>query len=242
MQFWRFLMPSALGFSLRMASQMLVDRVKGAPPLPLRVRDFVAEHARPGDPADVLKVMDRFATEVRFLMNVGPAKGPLVQELVEKLPGGARVLELGAFCGYSAILLASKLGPEGRIVSVEKSAESVEGARANVEFAGLQDRIEFVHGASGEVIPTLTGTFDLVFLDHWKDLYRSDLISIEQQGLLRPGSIIVADNVGPLFGAAPYLDYVRGCGHYESEHREATLEYSTIADAVEISVYRPAGN
>ena len=47
MQLWRFLMPSALGFSLRMASQMLVDRVKGAPPLPLRVRDFVADNVGP---------------------------------------------------------------------------------------------------------------------------------------------------------------------------------------------------
>ena len=67
----------------------------------------------------------------------------------------------------------------------------------------------------------------------------ADLLSIEAAGLLRPGSLVVADNVGPLFDPTEYLDYVRTCGHYDCEHRESTLEYSDQPDAVEISVYRP---
>jgi catechol O-methyltransferase len=239
MQIWRFLQPAALGFSFRMLRETLIDRLTGAAPLPLRVRDFVAQHARPGDPEDVLRTMDRFATEVRFLMNIGPDKGPLVRELLAQLPRDARILELGAFCGYSSILLADTLGDAGRIVSIEVSAAAVEGARANVEFAGLGDRVEILHGGSTETIPTLEGSFDLVFLDHWKNLYKTDLEAIEANGLLRPGSIVVADNVGPIFGAAKYLDYVRNCGRYESENRVATIEYSSIPDAVEISTYRP---
>lgn len=239
MQIWRFLQPAALGFSFRMLRETLIDRLTGAAPLPLRVRDFVAQHARPGDPEDVLRTMDRFATEVRFLMNIGPDKGPLVRELLAQLPRDARILELGAFCGYSSILLADTLGDAGRIVSIEVSAAAVEGARANVEFAGLGDRVEILHGGSTETIPTLEGSFDLVFLDHWKNLYKTDLEAIEANGLLRPGSIVVADNVGPIFGAAKYLDYVRNCGRYESENRVATIEYSSIPDAVEISVYQP---
>jgi catechol O-methyltransferase len=239
MQFWRFLKPSFLRFSSRLLRENLVDRIRGAEPLPLRVRDYVAKNARKGDPQDVLKTMDRFAREERFLMNIGPDKGPLVREVLANLPRDARILELGAFCGYSSILLADTLGDGGRIDSVEVSGAAVEGSRANVEFAGLTNRIKIHHGASGEIIPTLDGPFDLVFLDHWKDLYKEDLKAIEAKGLLRPGSIVVADNVGPLFGAIPYLEYVRNCGHYETEHREATLEYSTIPDAVEISIYRP---
>ena len=240
MQIWRFLQPRALGFTFRLLRQGVTDKLTGAPPLPLRVRDFVAEHAKRGDPADVLQTMDRFAVERRFLMNIGPAKGPLVRELFDKLPADARVLELGAFCGYSSILFANTLGPGGRVVSLEVNEASVEGARDNVEFAGLAERVDIQHGSAADVIPTLTGPFDLVFLDHWKDLYLADLQAIEAHGLLRPGSVVVADNVGPLFGAAEYLDYVRDCGHYDSEHREATLEYSSIPDAVEVSVYRPA--
>ena len=48
---------------------------------------------------------------------------------------------------------------------------------------------------------------------------------------------MVADNVGPLFDPAEYLEYVRTCGRYTSEHREATIEYSEEPDAVEISVF-----
>ena len=240
MQIWRFLQPRALGFTFRVLRETVADRWSGAPPLPLRVRDFVAEHATRGDPADVLRTMDHFAMEERFLMNIGPAKGPLVRELFDGLAADARVLELGAFCGYSSILFANTLGPAGRVVSLEVSEASVEGARANVEFAGLADRVDVRHGSAADIIPTLSGPFDLVFLDHWKDLYLADLQAIEAQGLLRPGSVVVADNVGPLFGAMEYLDYVRGCGHYDCEHREATVEYTAVPDAVEVSVYRPA--
>ena len=238
MQLWRFLTPSALPWTLRQAADFVVDRVTGAPPRTVQVREFVAQHARRGDPPDVLRAMDRFAMERRFLMNVGPEKGPLVVELLDRLPGGARVLELGAYCGYSAIMIASRLGPGGRLVSVEKDPVAADVSRANVAYAGLADRVEVRQGASSDVIPTLTGPFDLVFLDHWKDLYEPDLRSIEKHGLLRPGSTVVADNVGPLFGAHAYLDYVRTCGRYDSESRMAKVEYSEMADAVEISVWK----
>jgi predicted O-methyltransferase YrrM len=150
MQLWRFLTPRTIGFSFRMASQVFVDRVKGAAPLPLRVRDYITENARRGDPDDVLRAMDEFATKKRFLMNIGPAKGPLVREVFSKLPSDARVLELGAFCGYSSILFASTLGPDGRIVSIEKSEAAALASRANIEFAGLSNRIEILHGGSTE--------------------------------------------------------------------------------------------
>ena len=55
---------------------------------------------------------------------------------------------------------------------------------------------------------------------------------------MQAGSIVVADNVGELFNPQEYLEYVRGCGRYESENRPATIEYTSVPDAVEISVYR----
>ena len=74
MQLWRFLTPKALGFALKMAREELVDRITHAPPRELRARDYVAQHARQNDPEDVLRTLDRFAVEVRFLMSVGPKK------------------------------------------------------------------------------------------------------------------------------------------------------------------------
>ena len=238
MQFWRFLYPSALGFTLKTTAQTLVDRLKGAPTRPVQAAQYVARHARKGDPEDVLRALDRFAQEERWLMSVGPKKGPLIKELAQRLPANARSLELGAYCGYSSIMIANAFGPQARITSIEIDHNAVASSRANVEVAGLSDRVTFLHGASTNVIGSLEGRFDLVFLDHWKDLYKTDLQLIEQRNLIGPGSIVVADNVGKIFAPEVYLDYVRNCGHYDCEHRQATIEYTSVPDAVEISVYR----
>jgi len=239
MQLWRFLHPSALGFTLKTTTQALIDKIKGAPARPVQAARYVASNARMGDPEDVLRTLDQFAQQERWLMSVGPKKGPLIKELALRLPANARILELGAYCGYSSIMIASAFGPQARITSIEIDRDAVASSRANVEFAGLSDRINFVHGSSTKMIATLEGRFDLVFLDHWKDLYKTDLQLIEQRALIGPGSIVVADNVGKIFAPEPYLNYVRNCGHYDCEHREATIEYTSVPDAVEISVYRP---
>ena len=238
MKFWRFLAPHMLGFTGRTIRQAIVDKLRGAPSRPVQVAEYVARHSRVGDPQDVLRTIDRFAREERWLMNIGPDKGPLIQELAGRLPEKARVLECGAYCGYSSIMLASTFGPGAQITSIEIDEDAVQSSRANVERAGLGDRITFVHGSSSEMIPQLQGHFDLVFLDHWKDLYKQDLQLLEAHELIGPGSIVVADNVGDLFDPHAYLDYVRTCGRYDSEYREATIEYTDLPDAVEISVYR----
>ncbi len=238
MQLWRFLLPSALGFTLKNMAHAAVDKIKGAPSRTIQAADYVARHARQGDPEDVLRTLDKFAAEERWLMSVGPDKGPLVKELADRLPANARVLELGAYCGYSAILLAQAFGEQASIVSIVVDKDSVAGASANVAHAGLSGQVTFIHGPSSRMIEQLEGNFDLVFLDHWKDLYKPDLQLIEQRQLIGPGSIVVADNVGEIFAADTYLDYVRHCGHYESENRPATIEYTSVPDAVEISVYR----
>lgn len=239
MQLWRFLHPSALGFTLKTVSQALVDKIRGAPPRPVQTASYVEEHATRDDPENVLRTIDRFAREVRWLMNIGPDKGPLIQEMAGRLTPNARILELGAYCGYSSIMIAQACGAGASITSIEIDRKSVESCRRIVDVAGLSSQITFIHGPSSQMINTLEGTFDLVFLDHWKDLYKQDLQLIEQRGLLREGSIVVADNVGKVFAPETYLDYVRNCGHYECEHREAAIEYTSVPDAVEISVYRP---
>lgn len=240
MQWWRFLHPAALGFTLKTTTQALVDRIKGAPPRPAQTARYVQQHAKRGDPQDVLRTLDRFAREERWLMSVGPDKGPLIAELAGRLPADARILELGAYCGYSSIMIASTFGPQSRVTSVDIDEVAVEASRSNVEVAGLSDQVTFIRGPSTRVIATLEGRFDLVFLDHWKDLYKQDLQLIEERGLVGPGSIVVADNVGKIFAPEAYLEYVRNCGHYDCEHRPATIEYTAVPDAVEISVYRAA--
>ena len=239
MQMWRFLLPKAIGFTLKHFSQGLIDKLTGKPSRPLQTIPYVIEHAEHGNPVDVLRTLDQFARDVRWLMSVGPEKGPLIEDVRSQLGEAPRILELGAYCGYSSILISSLLGPEAHITSVEIDDDCVAAARSNVEVAGLSERVTVVHGASSAAIPGLQGPFDMVFLDHWKDLYLPDLKAMEEHGLLRQGSVVVADNVGEMFGAEAFLDYVRNSGKYRCENRVATIEYTRIPDAVEIAVYLP---
>lgn len=239
MQAWRFLMPGTIGFTLKNSWHGLLDKLTGKPSRPTQTVAYVATHAERGNPEDVLRALDRFAREERWLMSVGPEKGPLIDEVRSQLPQNPRVLEFGAYCGYSSIMIARLLGPTAQVTSVEINEECVAAARANLDVAGLASRVTVLHGASSDTIPTLQGPFDMVFLDHWKQLYLADLQSLETHGLMRPGTVVVADNVGEIFGAEEFLDYLRNCGKYRCENRQATIEYTNIPDAVEIGVYRP---
>ena len=121
-----------------------------------------------------------------------------------------------------------------------KRLATLSAGGSNSTLSGLSDRVEILQGASSERIPDLQGPFDLIFIDHHKPLYLPDLKALESQRLLRAGSIVFADNVGPLFGADEYLHYVRGCGHYDTESHRSTVEYTELQDDAEISTYRDA--
>src|SRR5262245_22912730 len=226
------------GHALVELRRFVWDRLRFAPPRVEQALAFARANARPGDPESVLAALDRFARERSFLMNVGDRKGLVLDAEVRRVRPRL-ALELGAFCGYSAVRMARLLREwSGRLLSVEASARNADVTRRMVALAGLGENVEVVHGKAEEVIPRLEGRFDLVFLDHWKDLYLPDLQRLEAHGRLRPGAVVVADNVG-LFDASDYFAHVRGSGRYDSRNVASTVEYrDQLPDAVEISVFR----
>jgi predicted O-methyltransferase YrrM len=145
---------------------------------------------------------------------VGTDKGRLLAETVrDKRP--RRILEVGTLVGYSAILMSAELPAGGAITCVEVSEKNAALARRHFEQAGVADRITIVVGPGIEVIPTLAGPFDLMFIDAAKDEYLDYLKAAEP--ILAPDAVVVADNVGVFRGAvAGYLDYVRTGGRYET--------------------------
>jgi predicted O-methyltransferase YrrM len=104
-----------------------------------------------------------------------------------------RILEIGTLGGFSTIWLARGAGPEGQVVTLEYEPKHAEVARANVDRAGVGDRVEVVVGAALETLPTVTGPFDLVFIDADKENNAGYLEWAIR--LTRPGSVIVVDNV-----------------------------------------------
>lgn len=202
----------------------------------------VKSKAKKSDPDDVLRVIDEYCWKyATSTMNIGDAKGEIADKLfIDCSPVTA--VELGSFAGYSTVRFARLLKPGAKLYAIEVNEPAVNTVREMVEYAGLSDKVTVIHGPSTEVIPTLREKFgidtvDFLFLDHWKSLYRTDLMKVVECGLFKKGSVVVADNV--LYPGAPeYADFIRSHPRFESSFFESHLEYrKDIPDGLEKSVY-----
>lgn len=104
-----------------------------------------------------------------------------------------RILEVGCAIGYSAILMSQYLAEGGSITTLEWDADMAVIARENIEKAGLTDRITVINNDAKEVLPTLTGEYDLIFLDGPKAHYIYMLNDCIR--LLKKGGVLVSDNI-----------------------------------------------
>ncbi len=111
--------------------------------------------------------------------------------------GARRGIELGTFTGYSAICIARGLVADGLLIACEVDAERAETARANFADAGVEERIEIRVGRAAETLASLQAEgaepFDLAFVDADKVGYPGYYEACLE--LLRPGGLIVLDNV-----------------------------------------------
>jgi predicted O-methyltransferase YrrM len=118
-------------------------------------------------------------------------------DLLVRISGTRRVLEIGTLGGYSTIWLARALPANGQVVTLEIDPHHAEIARSNLKAAGVLDRVEVRVGAASDSLRDIqargTAPFDLVFIDADKKSMPEYLDwSLK---LSRPGTIIVADNV-----------------------------------------------
>jgi len=209
--------------------------------------EYVLANARAGDIDDVIVTIDRFAYEKSILINVGDEKGALLDAAVRRA-APKLALELGTYCGYGALRIA-RAAPGAQVYSVELAEANAANARRIWAHAGVADRITCVVGTIGDGGRTLdalaqdhgfdSGALDFVFLDHDKDAYLVDLLSILERGWLHTGSIAVADNVR-VPGAPKYREYMRQQQgtHWNTVEHKAHLEYqSLVSDLVLESEY-----
>ncbi|XP_043928945.1 transmembrane O-methyltransferase [Protopterus annectens] len=194
-----------------------------------RVFQYVITHATPGYPDSILDTFDHWCYNFEYISNVGPKKGKLLDRLISE-NNPVNVLELGTHCGYAAVRIANNLPLGGRLYTVEMDTKNAAIAEKIVRLAGFDDDVvELIVGVSEEVIPQFkdkyeVDCFDFVFMDHWKRCYLRDLQLLEEERLLREGTIILADNV--IFPGAPhFLQYVKTCGKYQCKVHRAHLEY-----------------
>jgi predicted O-methyltransferase YrrM len=160
---------------------------------------------------------------------VAPNQGKLLY-LLARMCGARRILELGTLGGYSAIWLARALPEGGSLTTLEIDAGHAGTARANLEQAGVAERVEVRVGPALETLDTLEGPFDLIFIDADK---RSNAEYLERAlNLSRPGTVIVADNVvrdGAILDADSEDPSVRGVRRFfELVAAEPRLEATAI--------------
>jgi predicted O-methyltransferase YrrM len=125
-------------------------------------------------------------------IDVSPTQGRLLQLLV-RMSGARRVLEVGTLGGYSTMWIGRGLPEGGTIVTLEVNEAHARVARANLDRAGVGGLVDIRVGPALETLPTLTGQFDFVFLDADK---RNNARYLEWAlKLTHPGSVIVCDNV-----------------------------------------------
>ena len=113
--------------------------------------------------------------------------------MFSKMIKPSNILEIGTYTGYSAICLCEGLQKEGKLLTLDINEELEDVVRKHIERNGLSEVIDYQIGNAMEIIPELSGPFDLVFIDADKVNYSNyfDLV-IDK---LNTGGYILADNV-----------------------------------------------
>jgi predicted O-methyltransferase YrrM len=151
--------------------------------------DYLAALRR--DPHDRLAWIDREG-RAEGLPLVYPDTGALLHVLALGC-GAARILEIGTCIGYSTLWLATALPAEGQLISMEYDHGRAARARDHFAAAGFTSRISVIVGDAMRFLHKVAGPFDLIFQDSDKKLYEPMLDRLVE--LLRPGGLLVADNV-----------------------------------------------
>ena len=160
--------------------------------LPDTVGPYCAQYTTPEMP--LLAALNR-ETNMKVhgaVMISGHMQGMFLQ-MMSKAMRPKYILELGTFTGYSAICLAQGLQPDGLLHTIDVDEELEDMTTRYFEEAGLKEKVVIHIGKAAEIIPTLTETFDLVFIDADKNNY--DLYFDLVIDKLSSGGFILADNV-----------------------------------------------
>jgi caffeoyl-CoA O-methyltransferase len=160
--------------------------------IPQDINEFVEAYTQ--EESEVLKELNR-DTNANVLvprMLSGHLQGQVLA-MFSKMMHPKTILEVGTYTGYSAICLAQGLQPGGMLHTIDINEELEDMVKKYIAKAGLQSSIKTYIGNAVEIIPTINGPYDMVFIDADKENYSAyyDLVFDK----VRHGGLIIADNV-----------------------------------------------
>ncbi len=156
------------------------------------VEQFARDHTEPETDLHVRLREETYREMDRPQMQIDVIEGRFLKMLV-RLTGARTILEIGMFTGYSALMMAEGLPDDGRLITCEVDPKAEAIARRYFSESPHGHKITIRMGPALETIKTLSGPLDLVFIDadkaNYANYYEASL------PLLKPGGLIVADNV-----------------------------------------------
>ena len=160
--------------------------------LPDDLENYISAHSESG--GDVEKALRKET------LDLGPSSGMMSGDsvgnflkFIVKTNKCKRILEIGTFTGYSALMLASELPEEGELITCDINSETSNIAKKYWAKSSHGEKIKLKLGPAIETMEMLTGKFDLIFIDadkkNYKEYYEKSLILLKKNGL------IIIDNV-----------------------------------------------
>jgi len=122
------------------------------------------------------------------------------------------ILEVGCAVGFSAALMCQYLEEGGRVTTIDRYDIMISRAKENFRKLGIENKVTLLEGDARDILPTLSGSYDFIFLDAAKGQYH--IFFAECMRLLRAGGVLLADNI--LQGGRT------AAGRYEIEKRQRT--------------------
>lgn len=153
---------------------------------------YLSEHSQEEDPVLTELARQTYLNEVHPRMLSGHILGSFLT-LFSRMLSPRRILEIGTYTGYSAICLARGLKPGGILTTIEVNDELRTTALKYFRKANLQDQIQLINGDALKLLPKLTESYDLIFIDANKDDYPAYYNLVFDR--LRPGGYMLVDNV-----------------------------------------------
>ena len=190
-------------------------------------------------------MLQRLATDSdpHASMQIAPEQGQFLQ-LLARMVGAKRALEVGTFLGYSSTWVALALPPGGKLIACDVSEEFTRRARETWKEAGVEDRIELCLGPAVETLDRMiaageAGSFDFAFIDadktNYENYYERALT------LVRRGGVIVVDNGlwdGAVIDAADHTadtEAIRALNTKLLEDTRVAMSLVTLGDGLTVA-------
>lgn len=153
----------------------------------------------------LLRSIDERLHAAGLPIHIGPEEGKLLQLLI-RMSGTRRIVEIGTLAGYSTVWMARVLPEDGHIFTLNRDKNHIALAKETFAACDVTNRITMLEGDAHDILPRLSerGPFDMLFIDADKISYPKYLDWAQEN--IRTGGLIIADNT--LLGGGVYMDEI----------------------------------